>query len=1499
MQKHLNHIEKLRKITFYSILSIVFLLTALYLLLQTSYIQTKITQFVTKEISQKLNSEISISNVKLSLFKGFIFDKIFIEDQHKDTLLVAKQVSLIPQGLQLNFSDIALKEIQLNEVYFNLYEVSKDTLNIQFLLDAFSSENEKDTEGSFQLTSQKFNIENSSFSYRLLDTAEVNGINFKDLSIDSLSIDITNLLISESIQANINSISFNEKSGFQIKKLSTNNLVFNPEEMRLSGLKISTGNSHFNFDSLGMNYPKGYVFEDFIHDVGVYIDLNSALVSYNDVKYFTGDTLVYNEMLGLSAKITGSANDFSIKKLYLNYEDLLNLDLTAEIKELPDFENPEFDIRIRNLSTNIEKLRSMTIPGKDEFLAGLPEELDAIKNLNFKGTSKGKMSQFVSAGKLSGNFGTIDLNAITRNDSVSGLNVEGIIMGEELDLAETFENKDLGKLSFNQEVNFSYLKSKKIKLNTIGSIDEFIYKNFSYSNVELYAELFDKKVDSLSVRINQEDVKATLSGNIDFIPTVPEFNIVADVIHADLRKMNLDSAQYRSTASLQIEAFFNGLNIDDFTGFINLTRPLNYVKDSIEVNMNKFVLNGYSVNVNEEESKKIILDSDIIDGQIISKGKASSSFAALKNLLLNLFIAEGNRSELDIDTTETGFIDFEANIKDPTQLTDLFFPQVKLSDNTSLYGYYHPNKSNLNLSVNSQELIYNEIILSDFYVIAYTKDQKIYAGIGGSKLQPNESFFVENFNLEGDVNNDSVNFNLIWNNFKDSAAYAADISGYLNFRKKEARTVYECSFFDSKLIMNDVSWQFSKSKIRIDSSLISISDLSFRNDDEHVYLDGNISKYPGDILYAEFKNFKLSNLAPLTPPDLDISGRLNGSATLAQLYDAPLIFTKDSIADFRVNEMDFGNFYISSNWDNLGNKIHLNAYNLKGSNNQFMNDTIYGDYWPDKDSIDFTIDIRSLTLRTLEEYYAEYLVFNRSAYISGLVNLNGSVKNPSYSGNLILKQAAAKVNFLNTVNTFDETSIYFNNSVIEINETKLISGNTSNTALLKGNIKHNNFTDFVFDISFKPNNYMLSDIRYSDTAYFYGRAYGSGELNVRGPLKDLRIDADISTNKHTNITIQISSAETFEEETAFMRFVGDSIFEDTVEIREEIYKADISGVDMGIKLNVTNDAVINIGLGEPLGLISSYGLGTIDLKMNKEGDLSMFGNYIIDGGQLDFDLGLAGLTKRKFLIEEDGRLTWYGPPDEATLSITAVNKLTGIALKNLNYNPNETETQKTDAKCIIEMSGLLIDPDYKFDVEIEEQYQEYAQLFNNMNQNDINQQFLYLLILRQFKKINSTGDSPMVDFNAMGEELTTEFLNSMIKSVIPIDVGLKYESGEGDINDQVGVEVSQSIWDDRIEITGGFGSSVGNAESNKPTDNYVGEFEIEAKLTPKGNIRAKVYNEANNRYDNVGQYTQGAGFIWRMKLNSFKFWAREEEKDSIRIKRFIKKLEKKQNTEEQ
>ncbi len=1467
MQKHVFRTEKLRRFTLYGIITLLVLLLSLIIMLQTAYIQTEITNYLTKELSDKLKTDIQIENVNINLLKGFKIKGILIKDFNKDTLLYIKDLYILPSGIPLNTNDLSLRSVELNELYFNLYEVKKDTLNIDYIIDALIPENDTSNVEDFHLRIADLSIHHSVFKYKEIDSIANPRIDFEDMKFFDIETDISDIdIFNSTVQTRIKSFSLKEKNGLVVKNISTKRNLISPTKIRIKDLIVQTDKSYLEFDSLNLSYPDRYYFSPYKTDLYTETSFKKgSSVSYDDLSLFLQDTVRQKGNILISGNIKGLYNDIKLTGFSLNAENILSLHTNSHIKNLPDWNNLEFDINISELKANLEELSNFTLPGEQKRLLNVPEELRKIKSISYIGKTKGRSSDFTSKGLISGDFGIISLDAKAQKDSSSFITITGKLAGTEVDAGRALDNSNLGKLSFEQSFNVFYLKNKKFKANTSGTVSKFGFKNHLYHDIDLYASIDDKILDSLNVNINQPELITDISGFGNFSEKIPELHISANIIHADLQTMNFRT----NPASLKTELVgdFKGLTLDDFTGNIKLRKPLVYIENGTNTRISNLMLTSKYLVKDSVKSKQISLTSDVIDANLKSIGSISNSFKALKSVYDNIFY-----ESITADKSETfaasDFLDFSINIKKSNILTKLFLPDVKMTDQSKIFGYYQPYTGKFNVSLNADELKYKNIITKDFYLIAYTRNKRLYAGLGGSSVKPNETIFAENVNLGGEIKKDTVNFNLIWNNFKDSANYAADISGIVNIRKKENHKFnYKCTFSNSELIFNDILWKFDNAGIRIDSSHINISDLRVKHNNEEVYIDGNISKYQGDILYATFKNLNISNFKPLISDNIDLTGKLSGFSTFAGLYNSPLIFTKDSIVDLEINQMNFGNLYLKSFWDDAKNSVRVNAYNLKGKR-KFMNDTIYGDYNPESKSLDFTIDVRSMLLKTFKEYYNDFADFNQSALLTGKIKVKGKINKPDISGDFKVKQTTAYIKYLNTFNNIDELKFKFDREKIILNRTKMTARNGNGTAYISGVIHHKNFKNFALDVDIQPNNYEILNILRTDSSYYWGKAFGSGNINFSGPLDDIFLDANLTTEKNTTIYIPVSSDKTYNEESGFLTFKTDTSV--LSESKSEIPALkDVSGFSMNLKLDVTPDADIEILPGQGSGNIQTAGNGGLSLILDKNGDFNVFGTYNISKGH--YQLNLQNLIHTDFTITDGSTIDWYGAPEDATVNINAAYILKNVSLSDLTQDL--TESRRAKVECVINISGKLLNPEFKLNIILPENLNEYSSKLNNLAENELNQQFLSLLLLGVFQPLPGIKQENIAGNQVTGEILSKQ-LNALLKSIKYIDLNIDYKSGNANITDEYKIGVSKTLLNDRIEIKGNLG--VGGQQTQQ-TDaaNYIGEFELEAKLNKKGTIRAKVYNKANDKIENDGDYTQGLGFIWR---RDFDYWFRHKSK---------------------
>jgi hypothetical protein len=82
--------------------------------------------------------------------------------------------------------------------------------------------------------------------------------------------------------------------------------------------------------------------------------------------------------------------------------------------------------------------------------------------------------------------------------------------------------------------------------------------------------------------------------------------------------------------------------------------------------------------------------------------------------------------------------------------------------------------------------------------------------------------------------------------------------------------------------------------------------------------------------------------------------------------------------------------------------------------------------------------------------------------------------------------------------------------------------------------------------------------------------------------------------------------------------------------------------------------------------------------------------------------------------------------------------------------------------------------------------------------------------------------------------------------------------------------MSTQQFNDRLKINTNLGMSQANELSRNPSS-FIGDVDIEYKVSPIGNFRVHVFNESNE-YDltnqNQANYTQGIGAFYKQNFNS-------------------------------
>lgn len=189
-------LRKFRKILLWFFLSLLFLIIAAWIFIQTPFGQNWIVRKVTARLSKDLNTEISIRHVDLSLFNRMHLEGTLVRDHNKDTLLYAADAKLRITDWFFFKKKIELKYIGLENAVIHLNR--KDSVwNYQFLVNYFSSPSQgTKKQGGTSLNIKKLDLKNVTLvkkdgwlgqdmtvSFSALDL-DANDISFSDKKVD-------------------------------------------------------------------------------------------------------------------------------------------------------------------------------------------------------------------------------------------------------------------------------------------------------------------------------------------------------------------------------------------------------------------------------------------------------------------------------------------------------------------------------------------------------------------------------------------------------------------------------------------------------------------------------------------------------------------------------------------------------------------------------------------------------------------------------------------------------------------------------------------------------------------------------------------------------------------------------------------------------------------------------------------------------------------------------------------------------------------------------------------------------------------------------------------------------------------------------------------------------------------------------------------------------------------------------------------------------------------
>ncbi len=1494
-------IKNFLRILLYFAAGMVLLGIGLYVLLQSSYVQTSLTGYVTRYIESAAGVKIQVGGVDFRPVRSLVLNDVLVRDFRNDTLLYCKDIRVKADSFSLLGRRFNIREVVLNEADFRIW-VQQDfrKTNVEMLWDSLRQVSAPDRALSEQrnwwVGLQKISFRNSRFCYREEVYEPVDyGVNWRDIDCRDFNADITGFNFADSpVRMKVSGLSLIEKSGLVLKNMSGN------VRARVDNLLIT--DCHFEFErssiellKLEYNWTPGqHDWRYFTTRMNQYYELGLSSVSFIDLAYFNGVLRGITNTVKCSGVVSNTVEHLEGHDLHFELSDKSVFQGSFTSVGLPDVWNTVFNIELHKAYLAPEDLASIYLPWFDMNIP-VPAPLYKLSSTDFEQIRfTGTLSDFIVRARsvtpaLSGdlsfsygpgknasqdyaemkgdfNFDCINFRKFTGLSMLGNGAWQGTYAGNWGENGPSFHmNSHLRRFHVNQgnirEVSLDMTLENE-QLNLLASVDDKLLGGGC----------------ALSYDMNDTLSFVSAKGQLNFY---------------DLGALGFGVNTGTETAG----AVFNLVRAGQADkSFFNLTlTDLRYTNENGAFSVDNLCIEDSRY----QEHSTTILKSDIFDISIEGNFWDIRPTPFVWGLIQNYLPAYSINKKKSFRKKKVDLrkFDFEyiVRIKDADRVLKVLYPGLSISAGSQITSFFRRGDEKLTLNLLADTIRYNDIILLSPEVHMEGDPRRLKLNCSADKVVYSSGYQLFNLRNELTLEDNHLDNRLSWCNWEYST-YSGVLAASVIFRPSEKRGyTTEIKVHPGVIVMADSVWHVNPSTILLQGKELSVSDFSIRRGNEYLSVRGKISQDPQEKLLINLENFNLENLARITfKKRLTLFGIATGSLSLQDYYKDFILLTDFNVENWGLGRDTLGSLRFRSYWDAENRNLVVGAENRVGREIPLL---VSGYYNPATDTINVNMKLEKVGLERLNTYTSD-MFSNASGYLSGNLFVGGSARQPDISGCVYLDSVGLKVNVLNTK--------YFIHDSIRVDRNRLLFRDfllkdiNGHRATLNGEYQ---IWDSRYRLNTKFERFLVLNTGFMDNESFYGQMVLSGLAELDNVNESVNVTVNARTESNSYLYLPLTSSLT-EQSNNFLHFIT-SGKPDVQEVQQT--SGVMSEVNLNANLEVNDNLNVQVIFDPTVGdVLRTTGGGNIKIAFDKDGRLSMFGEYRISKG--DYLFTLSNLVNKKFVLTPGGTINWSGSPYEAILNINAVYNLKTAITELLpveNSSDGEDQTtesgRKVPVECILNLSEKLTNPTVKFDIKfptLATQNKSYIQsLFSS--QDEINKQVFSLLVLNRFYRTDNTGDYGLQAQTAGVTTLTEMFTNQISrwfsKYSDNVDIGFAYRFGDREneiTSDELEVAVSTQLLNDRVIISANGNMDVGgnrNTTDSRKT-NIAGDFDVEVKLNKQGSLKMKAYSHTDEKllYNNT-ETIQGVGVSYQESFDTFRellrkyFWFFGKKKTGERV----------------
>ena len=1445
------------------------LILSALLALQAPKVQTFAARRAIALVKDKIDGTVTIDRVHLRPFSAVVLHNVTITDNnpfkaeadtfcHADVISATVAFSSFFDGGGVR---IGKARVQGGMMLLTV-EPTGDSTTVTNLERIFRMSSSKDTVKTEPSQTQYFEIDKveiDGFRYkmRLYDNEmdiPSDAINWSDLDIYDINIRGRKLGMKGIVMYGIaDELSFKEKSGYVANHLSGETRVGEGKTI-IKDLRIRDMWSDVHMEEFRMSYENTASFSDFIEAVRIDARILPSRLSMRTIGYFAPQVKFMTAIAELTGEFHGPVNDFSLDNLRVKALDSgLSATLNGRMTGIPGF--MAIDAKLSDATFTATQL--------GDFLSSIsPSSIDfrgtgITQTFRADATAKGPLDRLavnVAASCPSGRLrSSLDIrNVISDRDIV----ISGNVATDNLDVGRLMGISALGKVTADAALRLS-LPSSGIEVS-VDSLRSSHLEALGYPFTGLRAKgRYGSDGFGLRLRSNDPSLAMTLAADSEG----DHYSLTSDIRYLDLHAIGLDSRE-ASRLCAAVDGEFDIPSADFIHGKLSIKDFL--LEDGTGI-YDPGDVKVYAVKTPGDNS--LTLDSEFADARFSGTGFIDEFIRDIKKATVERELPalggtqdepySGNEYTISLATRKT------------RDILPFFSSDAYIAENTTFDLRLAPDAA-MTARLSSPRLASADNYLKD---IDLRFDNLGSALCGDVKVKEIAAGPLLLNAVRGtlDVNDEKIDLGLTYDNDTDLRNEGKlRLSALLGRDGRDSLTVAGY-VLPSYIYFNSDRWDISGDGATWDGDRFRLSNLDISSQDQSIRLDGGYSARQKDTLTLSLDNFNLSMVNNLMSRNLDIRGIANGRATLTSpASEGPGILLNVKIDSASVAGDRFGTLYAKSVWDEQqdGFSIFL-ANDLDGKENIRAE----GLYIPEGQSLKLHSDLDGMSV-AFAQPFLEGIFSQMEGTVSGGEDLGGSLDNIDISSrDLRIDDAILRVDYTNVAYNVSGP-VHLDNGGAWFDDVS-IADRFDGKGTISGSIPWNHFKDIGLDVHLKFRGMEVVQLAEGANDLFYGNVFGTGGVDITGPLSTIDLSVDAATTKTGDFHLPLSGASVMSTSNllTFTKPIvpveRDAYEEARIKAREE--GGGSTDLSIKLRLNVNQDTEAFIEVDKETGnILTGRGNGLIEIEVNPSKDVFQInGNYNILSGK--YHLDVLNIAQKDFHIQDGSSIKFGGELMDSELDIRALYKLKASIGPLIS---DSTSTSRRNVECGMHITDKLSGPRVDFSINVPDldptTQVRVAEVLESKDR--VQKQFLSLLIAGSFLPEESSGivDNTSMLNTTVSEIMSGQLNNIMQKLDLPIDFGLGYQTNSAG-NSMYDVAISTQLFNNRVIVNGTLGNRV-YSSGETSTGEFVGDLDIEIKLDRRGALRLNLFSHSADQYSSFLDNSQrnGVGLTYQREFDTFK-----------------------------